>query len=184
MTLKRWSLSTLLDLLQEESPDPERHLRLLACDFAERSLSLYQQLFPDDEQPRRVLILARQLAQGQAERAALDEAWEMAEAIWAVQSEPAIEVNAGDAVLDQIAGACRAAWDMDQPARQAAQTAADDSAFAFAYRDAYAVSWPDYYPGETKSLWQVTFDAAHETERAWQRKRAIEVLLRIRLTSP
>ena len=48
--------------------DYERELRLLACDYAERVLSIFESEYPGDHRPRRAIETARRYATGDASK--------------------------------------------------------------------------------------------------------------------
>lgn len=67
--------------------DGERLARLMACDFAERVLPVFEEQYPDDTRPRDAINAARRAAYGEATEdelaAAGDAAWAAAGAAWA-----------------------------------------------------------------------------------------------------
>jgi len=59
-----------IDLTEEQ----ERGLRLMACDFAERVLPIFEKERPDDDRPRLAIQAARDFASGKISRDELDAA--------------------------------------------------------------------------------------------------------------
>jgi len=112
----------------------DREIRLLACDFAEHTLPIFEKRYPDDRRPRKAVEVARKFAEGKATKKELIAAWAAA---WAA---------AGDA-----AGA--AAWDAARAAAGAAAwAAARDAAWATAGAAAGDAAWDAAYTAE--SQWQ------------------------------
>ena len=77
-------------------PDSDTFARLLACDYAEHVLRIFETRYPDDYRPREAIAVSRRYARGEATDAELSAAWYAA---WA----------AGDAAR-AARGAARAAW--------------------------------------------------------------------------
>ena len=69
--------------------DSEQVARLMACDFAEAVLPIYERRYPDDQRPRAAIDTARRYARGEATRedlaAARATAWDTAMAAWAAR---------------------------------------------------------------------------------------------------
>jgi len=87
----------------------KRDLRLLACDFAESTLSIFESEHPDDKRPRKAIRVSRQYAIGGATKCELAAAWDAArDAAWAAAG----------------AAAWAAAWDAARDAETAKQCAA------------------------------------------------------------
>ena len=61
----------------------ERTLRLLACDFAEHVLPIFEKKYPGDPRPYEAIQVARRYADGQATQQELDVAWAARAATWA-----------------------------------------------------------------------------------------------------
>lgn len=59
--------------LLRETAWNDRSARLFACDCAERVLSIWEEEFPDDENPRRCIEVARAFAEGRASEWVLNE---------------------------------------------------------------------------------------------------------------
>ena len=113
-----------------------RGLRLLAADYAERVLPIFERARPGDDRPRKAIQAARDYADGEISAAAGDAAW------------AAARDAAGAAAWD-------AAWDA---ARAAAWAAARDAARAAA-RDAAgdaagAAAWAAERRWQTRRLWR------------------------------
>ena len=64
-----WSLRCIIE-------PAAREIRLLASDFAEHTLSIYEEKYPDDKRPRRVIEVNRKYAEGKATKEELDAAAE------------------------------------------------------------------------------------------------------------
>ena len=62
------------------TPDQERDLRLLTCDYAEHVLHIFEDKYPDDSRPRHVIETARLYAVGQATKEELKKAQRAADA--------------------------------------------------------------------------------------------------------
>ena len=56
------------------TPDQERDLRLLACDYAEHVLHIFEDKYPDDNRPRHAIETARLYAVGQATKEDIEKA--------------------------------------------------------------------------------------------------------------
>jgi len=54
--------------------DTEKESRLLACDYAEHVLHIYEQRHPNDKRPRIAIEVSRRYAQGEATRSELNAA--------------------------------------------------------------------------------------------------------------
>ena len=72
-------------------------IRLMACDFAESVLGLFEKKHPDDRRPREAIEVARKFAEGKATKAemfvaedAAGEAAEAAEAVWTAEAAEAV----------------------------------------------------------------------------------------------
>ena len=96
------------------SEEQSKDLRLLAADYAERVLPIFEKRFPGDDRPRLAIKAARDFANGIIDDAARSAAWDAARA--------AARDAAGDAAWAAAWDSARsAAWDA---ARSAAGTAA------------------------------------------------------------
>jgi hypothetical protein len=114
-------------------PEGDRVMRLMAADFAEAALPIYEKKYPKDDRPRKAIKAARDFANGkitaQERAAAGDAAWDAARA--------AARAAAGDAAWDAArAAAGAAAGDASWDAARAAAGAAAWAAAAHAARDA------------------------------------------------
>ena len=97
-------------------------LRLLACDYAEDVLHLFESKCPDDKRPRQAIETARKFAKGQA---TIDDLKASAGAAWAAASGAAAR-DAADAARDAAVAAAGAAV-ARAAAGAAAWYAADDA---------------------------------------------------------
>lgn len=126
----------------------DRISRLLACDFAERVLPIFEEAHPHDARPRDAIAVARRYAAGNATAAELTAAYEAArEAVWAVAS-----------VADWAAAS----------AGEAARAAARASAWEAAWGAAWEADWAAAMVAARVADW--------EAERTWQSQRLREVL--------
>ena len=145
-------MSTIDDLTEQEQ-------RLIAADFAERVLPLFEARYPDDDRPRKAIDAARAYGRGEITKEQLAAASDAAWAAWAAAGA------ASDAVWDasDAAWAARdAAWDAAGAASDAAWDASD-AAWAAAGAAAGAA-------------WDAAGAAAMDAERAWQQQRIDEVV--------
>jgi hypothetical protein len=104
----------------------DRELRLMACDFADEVLSIYENAYPDDRRARDCIETAKKFANGECSAeevdAARDAAWDAAwGAAW--DARDAAWAAAGAAAWD-AARAARGASDAARAARDAARGAA------------------------------------------------------------
>ena len=130
-----WSLRAT----QEPS---DQFTRLLACDFAEHVLPIFEARRPNDQRPRKAIEVARRFARGQADRDEL------------------IAARKGAAAADAAAAAAAyAAY-----AAAAAADAADADAAAAAYA-AYAAA---AYAAYAAAAYAANAAAARLNERQWQ----------------
>jgi len=102
-----------------DHPDRDRVSRLMACDFAESVLPIFEKKYPDNKRPRECIKVARMYARGKADdkqmAAARDATWD---ATWAAE-------------LDTAWAARSAAWAAERAAEwAAARAAARDAAWA------------------------------------------------------
>ena len=124
-----WSLRAALP---DQEKERDRVARLMAADFAESVLHLYEQRFPGDSRPRASINAARSFANGALSREDLDAARDAAGAA------------ARDAAWDAAGAAAGAA------ARDAAWAAAGDAAGAAAGDAAGAAAWAAAWAAEKK----------------------------------
>lgn len=61
--------------LRSVSPQYDKEIRLLAADYAERALHLYEEKYPNDDRPRKAIQAARDFAEGKIDDAAAEAAW-------------------------------------------------------------------------------------------------------------
>ena len=136
--------------------DAEKFNRLLACDYAEHVLRIFETRYPDDYRPREAIAVSRRYARGEATDAELSAAWYAAD-------------SAAEA-------AGYAAW---YAAGYAAGAAARDAAVAArdAARDAaWAAAW--YAARDAARSAGAACAAAEAAERTWQEARLRELLER------
>ena len=81
--------------------NPERDLRLLACDFAEDALHIFEAKCPDDHRPRIAIETARKFAAGKCTREELAAAWDAAGAAALAAALAAAWDAAGDAAWEK-----------------------------------------------------------------------------------
>ena len=93
-----WSLRIIIEPADKE-------IRLLACDYAERVLSIFEEIFPDDKRPRVAIETARKYANSEASEKELNAAACAACAAWAGRAA-ACAAWAAEAARD-------AAWDAE-----------------------------------------------------------------------
>ena len=136
-------MSTIDDLTEQEQ-------RLIAADFAERVLPIFEAHYPDDDRSRKAIEAARAYARGEITKEQLSAA---ESAAWSAAMSTA-RADAGDA-------AWAAAW---AAAGDAAGAAAWDATRAAAGDAAGGAEWGDEWY------------AAGGAERAWQQQRIDEVV--------
>ena len=131
----------------------EREIRLLACDFAEHTLPIFEEKYPYNKQPRQAIEISRRFAEGKAILAEMAAAGAVAvavaEDVW--DAALATRAVAGD-VAGDILAAARAAW----------------AAAGAVALDAPAAAWD--------AGWAAARDAARAAERQWQEKKFREML--------
>ena len=147
-------MSTIDDLTEQEQ-------RLIAADFAERVLPLFEAQYPDDDRPRKAIEAARAYARGEITKEQLS--------------------AAGSAAWSAAGAAARAAADADAAAYTASTTVAADAADA-AY-DATATATAAAAAAALGATWSAAASAARAAagaagyaERAWQQQRINEVV--------
>ena len=111
----------------------DKEIRLMAADFAELVLPIYEKEYPDDDRPRKAMQAARDFANGLIDDAARSAAWSAArsaarsaaDAAWAAAMSAAR--SAADAAMSAAdaarAAAMSAAWYAADAARSAADAA-------------------------------------------------------------
>jgi hypothetical protein len=128
--------------------------QMLACDFAEAVLPIFERDRPDDDRPRNAIETARRYARGEATReelaaagatagaAARAAAWDAAGAAASDAASDAAGAAAGAAARAAAwATASAAAWDAARDAWAAASDAASDAAWATAGAAARDAAW-------------------------------------------
>jgi hypothetical protein len=90
----------------------KRAMRLLACDCAERALTIYERQAPEDNRPREAIAVARRSASGEASHEELDAAGAARAAAGAARA--AAGAAAGDAAGAAAGAARAAAWDAER----------------------------------------------------------------------
>ena len=149
--------------LLHEVPITETDLRLLACDYAEHVLTIFERTNSEDKRPRTAIETARKYVRGEATRqelyaaSAASAAASAASAAYTAYTAYAAASAASAASDAAYADAASAAASAAYTAYAAAAYA--DAASAAAYADAYA-------------------DAA-SAERKWQRERFADLLKRL-----
>ena len=139
--------------------DAETFSRLLACDYAEHVLPIFETQYPDDDRPRKAIAVSRRHAHGEATDAELSAAWAAWHAAWADARDAARAAGAA------AWAAWHAAWADARDAARAAGAAAWHAAWA-----AGAAAW---YAAEAAAR-----DAAWHAECTWQEARLRELLER------
>lgn len=122
-------------------PEYDAVWRLLACDYAERVLHLYEDTFPDDRRPRECIDVARKYVIGAASKD------ELAAARVAARAAAS---DAAWAAARDAARAARAAWAAGDAA-WAAWATAGDAAFDAARAAASDAGWA---AGDAENNWQ------------------------------
>jgi hypothetical protein len=98
-------------VLPEQEKERDREARLLACDYAENVLPLFEKEYPNDKRPRECIEVARRFANGKVTRAELAAAGDAAWAAWADARDAAWAAWAAwDAARAAGADAARAVW--------------------------------------------------------------------------
>jgi len=114
-----WSLRAVP---KEQEAERDRIARLMACDFAEHVLHIFETTRPDDDRPRKAIEVARRYAVGEATEqeldAARDAAWDAARDAARTAAWDAARAAAWDAARDAAWDAARAAaWDAERQAQ-------------------------------------------------------------------
>jgi hypothetical protein len=139
-------------MCEDEDGHRAKMLRLLACDFAERAMPIFEKKYPDDKRPHEAIRMARLFANGECTATELEEARKGARsAAYADAAAYAAADYAADYAAADYAAAAYAA-------------AAADYAAAYAAAD-YAA---DYAAAD--------YAAARLTEKQWQFGRLREAL--------
>ncbi len=156
--LERSGLDDALWCLRATTEPCEQFARLLAADFAEHVLRLFEAKYLDDPAPRRAIEVARRFARGQATDEWLKDARRAVAAAAADAADAAARADAADAAF----AAARAAYAAAEAAKAAGCATADP-----AYAAAYAAA------GRAAAA---KADAA-DAERRWQTEKFKEALL-------
>ena len=133
--------------LRVAAPEGERDrfCRLLACDYAEHVLPIWEAAYPEDRRPHEAIAVARRYARGEATAAELEEAASGAQrAASKEQRSPAAAAAA------TCATARAAEWAVPVAAlaaSRAAMAAAERSWQEQRLREALTSGWPGAYPG-------------------------------------
>ena len=91
--------------------DAETFSRLLACDYAEHVLPIFETQYPDDDRPRKAIAVSRRHAHGEATDAELSAAWAAWAAWYAAWADARAAWNAAWAdARDAARAAGAAAW--------------------------------------------------------------------------
>jgi hypothetical protein len=143
--------------------------RLMAADFAEGVLPLYEQRYPNDTRPRAAIQAARDYAHGRIGAAAWDAARDAArdaasaaawDAAWGVAKDAASAAAWGVAKDAARDAAWAAAWGVAKDAaRAAARAAAWDVAKDAARAAARAAAWDAAWDAAWAAAWDVARDA-------------------------
>jgi hypothetical protein len=136
---------------------------LLACDFAEHVLHVFEWRYPNDKRPRRAIEVARAYWDEEATAEQVKKARKAA--MYATRAARDAADAAGDAAA--AAAAAAAAWAAKEVAWEAAEAA--EYAAMYAGRDA-AGDAAGY------AAWEAAGDAAMALERLWQLKHTFKVL--------
>jgi hypothetical protein len=139
--------------------------RLMAADFAEGVLPLYEQRYPNDTRPRAAIQAARDYAHGRIGAAAWDAARDAA--------RDAASAAAWDAARDAASAAARAA--ARDAARDAASAAAWDAAWGVATDAASAAAWGVAKDAARDAAWAAAWGVAKDAARAAARAAAWDV---------
>ena len=93
-------------------PDSDTFARLLACDYAEHVLRIFETRYPDDYRPREAIAVSRRYARGEATEAELTAAGYATGAAW--DAAGYATGAAGDAAGDAAVAAGDAAGDAER----------------------------------------------------------------------
>lgn len=114
-----------------EHPEGYRVMRLMAADFAEAVLPIFEKEYPDDSRPRKAIEAARKYARGEItdqERDAARDAARAAGVAWDAWDAAWVAARAAGAARDAAraaAGAAWAAWATGDAARAAGAAQAE-----------------------------------------------------------
>lgn len=124
-------ISRMLCIVLENKFLDETTLHLLACDFAESSLSNFEVLYPDDSRPRLAIEAKRRFINGEISREDLLVAWlEAKSAAWSeeLEAKSAAWSAAKSAAWSAVESA---AWSAKLAAESAAKSAAESAAIEY-----------------------------------------------------
>ena len=146
--------------LLHEVPITETDLRLLACDYAEHVLTIFERTNSEDKRPRTAIETARKYVRGEATRQELYAA------------------SAASAAASAASAASDAAY---ADAASAAASAAYTAYAAAAYADAASAAYTAYAASDAAYAAYTAYAAyaaAASAERKWQRERFADLLKR------
>lgn len=159
--------------------DDEKFSRLLACDYVEHVLDIFENQYPNDDRPRKVIEIARRFADGKATQENLMAAWDTAwAAAWDVDRDVHMSVDRDatwDAWVVTRAAVWAATWNTAWKARAAAWAAActaKATAWAAARIDTGDATWAD----ALVAIGDAACGAVEDAERKWQENRLRELL--------
>ena len=150
---------------------PENSHVLLAADYAEHVLYIYEDKYPGDLHPRKAIKATRKFTRGEIDLSTLEKAREAArEAAWA--AEVAARAAAREAAWAAEVAARAAAWAVARAARAAARAAeAAEAAWAAARTAAWAAAY-----NISSDTDYVEWQQARDAEVAWQVRRFVDVM--------
>ena len=151
--------------LLHEVPITETDLRLLACDYAEHVLTIFERTNSEDKRPRTAIETARKYVRGEATRQELH----AASAASAAASDAAYTAYAAAYTAYAAASAAYAASD-------AAYADAASAAASAAYTAYAAAAYADAAYADAASA---AYTDAASAERKWQRERFADLLKRL-----
>ena len=131
--------------MSEREDLTEQEQRLIAADFAEHVLPLFEAQYPDDDRPRKAIEAARAFARGEMTKEQLASA----------------EAGARAAATEALAEALKAL--SSQAAADSAESAADCALKRYAMN------------ASSVGASSAAMDAGYDAERAWQQERIDEV---------
>ena len=146
----------------EQEQERDRFARVLACDYAEHVLPIFEALCPHDSRPREAIAVARRFAAAEASREELDAAESAARSAWSAAE------SAARSAWFAAESAARSAWSAAESAARAAWSAAESAAESAWFAAEYAAESAWYAEYAAESAWYA--------ERAWQEARLREIL--------
>ena len=138
---------------------PDRELRMLACDFAEAVLPIWEKKYPTDDRPRKAIEAGRAFTKGEIDSTTLRAAWaafrDARSVAMSASNAAAYAASnaAGEAAAGEAAKASRAAGEAVGEAAKAAGEAA-----GAASRAASRASW-----AASRAAWDAQIDMVRET---------------------